>query len=220
VSTLDLDRARFRRAWTSLAETAAPRSDCPDPDRLWSACRGERSPEETRALVDHTAVCPTCAESWRLARELSAVAPAPLRDVPVAAGRSRRAWWGGLGGLAAATAAVVLAAVSLRGPGEVVYRDRPALTIRSLTREGRPVPRGLCVLRWTRGPAGTRYDVQVATEDLVAIARGRGLEVAWFQVPESALGALPAGSRLLWRVDATLPDGRRVASPTFVVTLR
>jgi hypothetical protein len=58
--------------------------------------------------------------------------------------------------------------------------------------------------------------VHVTDEDLNGVADGQDLDSEQFIVPEKALGALPTGARLLWRVEAFLPDGRRRASPTFV----
>ena len=39
-------------------------------------------------------------------------------------------------------------------------------------------------------------------------------------VPEAALALLPAGSPVVWRIRATLPDARRVDSVVFRATVR
>jgi hypothetical protein len=85
--------------------------------------------------------------------------------------------------------------------------------------EGRPLPRSQCVLRWSPGRPGSRYDVRVATEALEPVATGRGLGVAEYRVPDEALASLPGGTKLLWQVEALLPDGSRWTSPTFVVRI-
>jgi hypothetical protein len=41
------------------------------------------------------------------------------------------------------------------------------------------------------------------------------LEAADYRVSPEVLAGLPRGARILWRVVAELPDGRRVSSPTF-----
>jgi hypothetical protein len=35
------------------------------------------------------------------------------------------------------------------------------------------------------------------------------------EVPEAALASVPRGSRLVWNVEATLPDGRAIQSAAF-----
>jgi hypothetical protein len=71
------------------------------------------------------------------------------------------------------------------------------------------------VLRWTPGPEGTTYNLQVATERLEKISEARGLTAAEYLVPEAALRMVPAGARVLWRVETVLPDGSRAGSRTF-----
>ena len=75
-------------------------------------------------------------------------------------------------------------------------------------------------LRWTPAPAGSRYDVRVTTEDLRVIATANDLVAAEFALEPGQLAGLVPGSRVLWQVDAVLPGGARVSSPTFVVTVR
>jgi hypothetical protein len=60
----------------------------------------------------------------------------------------------------------------------------------------------------------------VTTESLQVVATFGQLVEPAVVVPESALVSLPAGTRVLWRVEAVLPDGERVASPTYVARLK
>lgn len=60
----------LRDAFRSLADGASPSPGCPPASRLWDAQQGDVSPEEARQLMDHVASCPSCAQAWRLAREL------------------------------------------------------------------------------------------------------------------------------------------------------
>lgn len=209
----DLDR--LRRAWASLSEEAAPTESCPEPERLWAAVRGELLSEATRGLVEHTLSCGACAEAWRLAREVGGTLPLPEALNP-ALPRPR---WGGFGTLLAAAAAAVVLATTLARPPLSPYREVGAVGVRSRIPEGRPLSRSRCTLRWSPGPAGSHYDLRVATEDLTIVAVVRGLEATEYQVPEGALTPLPAGAKLLWQVEALSPDGTRQSSMTFVTRI-
>jgi len=236
--------ARLREAFAADCDEPAPGSvpssgeaPCPAPERIWDALDGALGPEELREVVDHVAVCPACAEEWRLAAafrdELSDEAAGaeesdPSEPADLAAARGRRlqvrSW------LAAAAVAVLALGVggvwwSTSRPGAPgttkapVYRQGTEQTIESLLQEDRPLPRDQAVLRWTPGPDGSTYDVLVSTEDLTAVADATGLTEARYRIPADALEDLPAGTELLWQVEAVTSDGRQLASPTFVARL-
>jgi len=223
VTLRDQDSEQLREEFSALSERAVPSTDCPDAGVLWDALDGKMSSRDVRHLLDHTISCPACAESWRLARQLRVEAGLDAETAP-----ARPLWspWWKWSLAAAAAASIVLAVTvgivrfrSLEEPGDSIYREASGLTIRSLVPESVPLPRNRCVLRWTPGPAKTRYDVRVATEDLTILARARELEKAEYRVPEAALTRVPAGARLVWQVEAVLSDGRRVGSPAFLVRL-
>ena len=204
------DSDRLRALFAAPLPDGSETPDCPPPDRLWQARAGVLSAAARRDIVDHLSACPACAEAWRVAGDLGAE-PSPADDV-----RPSRYW-----SQAFAIAAVVLFAGALfllKTPGDT-QRSGGEITIRALTPENRPLPRTDCLLAWTAGPEGTVYEVTVATADLKVVARGRGLKEARFQVPEAALGDLPGGQSLVWKVEAQLPDGGRVASPAFFARL-
>ena len=214
-------RAAFRGR---PAESASP-DGCPSAADVWSAVRGELSAEERRAIVSHTASCAACAEAWRLALD---VTPDPL---PVAAATRPSAfaglpWPSAFAPLAAAAALVMALGAGfwlLRPPVPVAtpgFRGGDAPAIRSLLREDQALPREDFRLRWSPGPEGSRYDVRVTTESLQVLATVQRLAETSYLVPETALRSLPPGSRLLWRVEAVLPDGERAASPTYITRLR
>jgi hypothetical protein len=212
----------LRAAFRARTEAEPTPGGCPPSDRVWLAVRGELPVDERRAVVDHTSACGACAEAWRLAVEVTpdpivAVAPASRTVLP---GRWRRQ----LAPLA--TAAVLALGLGgafwfLRGRPSAApeFRGEQAPVIRSLVSDDRALARVGFRLQWSAGPAGTRYDVRVTTEALAVVANGRGLAEPSFLVPAGSLRSLPAGTRLLWRVEATFPDGERVASPTFVTRL-
>jgi Putative zinc-finger len=212
---------RLRDAWAMASADAAPRPDCPEPAVLWDAARGEAPPGEARRLVQHTAECAACAEAWRLAVEVGrGMVEAPGVE-PVAAARTRRpagplAWIA----MAAAAVAIAVGGAALVGRGREaerpLFRDSERLALRALVPESVPLPRTRCVLRWAGGPAGTRYNVEVATERLEVLDRARDLDRPEYLVPAKALAALPPGARLLWQVELRAPDGSRLTSATFV----
>lgn len=218
---------RLREAFSSLADRTLPKDGCPESDRLWAAVRLELSASERRALVDHISACPACAEAWRLAQALVSESPAA---VPAGQERSRIAlpWRWRLPQVMAAAAAIVVAlgvGVYVRRavtpPGaEPEYRRPEPLVVRSLLPAGEPLPREDCHLRWSPGPAGSRYDLTVTTEELEVVAAVERLEAPEFRVPEAPLSVLAPGAKILWRVEVAFPDGRRAASETFVSQLR
>jgi hypothetical protein len=61
--------------------------------------------------------------------------------------------------------------------------------------------------------------VTVARRDLEVLTVARELERPEFVVPGDVLSRLAPGESLLWQVEATLADGRKVRSATFSVRL-
>jgi anti-sigma factor RsiW len=221
------DTQRLRAAFAVLAEGAHPRADCPEGERLWDAIGGELPAAETREMVEHTASCPSCAEAWRLARELERGAREELAgESQAGVSRAETSRWavprGGWRWLAAA-AAVLLALVGVRlwwtppvdGP-PAEFRSPTVGTIRSLLVDGAPLPRAEFRLRWEAPPHAARYEVLVTTEALEVISTARGVGTPEYQVPETQLEDLPSGARVLWQVEALLEDGGSALSPTFV----
>ena len=207
----------LRREFAALAESggeACVNAKAVSQEAIWQAVRGELPRAETRRIVDHCAHCASCAESWRLARELGAnIAHAPARSF------SWRAAWLPL------AAAVLLALLILPGgpdipPPEPGYRNEGRTGPVSLIEDAGAQSRDDCTLRWSPGPDGTRYEVWVATPELTPVASAKRLLEPEYRVPAEALAGQPAGSRLLWQVTAHYPDGRVEASPTYSLTLR
>ncbi|HEY0514222.1 MAG TPA: hypothetical protein VGH73_20125 [Thermoanaerobaculia bacterium] len=222
--------AGLRAAFAAPGPAPDPGS-CPAPETIWSAVRGELPPQQTREVVAHTALCPACAEDWRLAAELNRhpagetageIAAAPGAPGRVIRGRFGR--WRPLAAAAALAAGLLIGVGVYRtgglGPQEPVYREARHEGIRSLLADQQALPRQAAVLRWTPLPGAVSYDVQVSTQDLRSVAAAKGLAVAEYRVPESALATLPPGTRLLWLVDAVRADGSRETSPTFTTPLR
>ena len=211
--------AQLRAAYALLSENAVPGPDCPAPDSIWEALRGGISARSTAVIVEHTSHCHACAEAWRLGREL-------MGEQRVGATPGARAMWSrapSLGVWASlAAAALVLFAVGIgifwqssSQPPDVMRAGTEA-DIQSLVPETVPLPRAACVLKWSVPAEGARYTIRVGTQDLSPIASARGLAQPAYQVPLRRLEGLPPGATIVWRVEAELPDGRRIASQAFM----
>src|SRR5262245_24264686 len=218
----DLEQ-RFREALPDGGE-----GDCPPADALWAAAAGELPFEQVRAFVDHGARCARCAEAWRILAEVRHAAgdsntaeahpllPRPLAPpAPGPAWARRRA----LLPLALSALAATLVWTTLRpsppgSPG--VERGSAGAVLRA---ESPPVqPANEALLRWSEVPGASSYNVTVLTPDLVVLHQAVGVSGRELRLPEGVRQR--AGSGLLWNVDAVMPDGRTVASPTFELQLK
>lgn len=199
-------------------------------ERIWLAVSGALPPEARREVIDLTATNPSYAAAWRLAAELwdasgGALVVAPDADVPGGVGDAHAGdggvhWWSPrwLGAAAAVVLGTALAVATLvNRPPAAEYRDAGAARLESLVPAGAVLPRNAFRLRWSGAPDGARYQVRVTTETLDPVATAEGLTAPELVVEERALAAVPAGARLLWQVDAVLPDGTHVTSATFTV---
>lgn len=214
----DDDLSGLRAAFTTPDPTSQSLAGCPEPDRIWEAVRGELPPEEIRDIVDHVAVCASCAEDWRIAVEFEKESArrentAVVRPFPA---RRFQPW------IAAAAAAVVLTVGGvyvrqITRPVPAEYRGEET-EIRSLAGEARP--RQGFLLSWTPVEGAESYDLLVTTAELATVADPKGLTAAQYHVPASVLADLPAGAQLHWRVTAVFPDGGRRQSPTFTTALQ
>jgi len=207
----------LRAAFAALSLEARPAQNCPTAEELFIAANGSAARKRFEEIVEHTVGCGACAESWRLARELNAGL-----EQAAAPGRSWTRGW-----LLLPLAAAILLAVGLplmrqwSGDSSApVWRAGGQREITSLQPEDKPLPRDQFMLRWSEPAPGARYRVDVGGERLEPIATGDELVRPEFQVPAAALASLPDGAKILWRVQARLPDGRVVLSPTFVARLQ
>jgi hypothetical protein len=220
----DPQLARLRAAFAT-PDPAASSSGCPAPETLWAAVRGELAPQPLRELLDHVALCAACAEDWRLAVELNRQQAAETATAPgkVLPGRFGR--WRPLAAAAALAAALLISVTVWRAeaPSQAppVFREASHASIHSLLPNGQALARQDAVLRWTPEAGATSYDVRVSTEDVLqTVASAKGATATELRIPASALANLPPGTKLLWQVDALLPDGRRESSPTFTTPLQ
>jgi hypothetical protein len=226
----------LRRAWAAAdaearaGEPVTTGGERPASERIWRAVAGELPPAEVRELAAAAARDGEVAEAWRLARELHAALPADAARVLTrtpwrvgsAAGAPLR--WA----LAATLAAAIGAGLWLRlGPvggsgGEQPIRGgEPAQQIAPAIPDGAVLSRRDLVLRWSPLSDGeARYTLRLTTAELEVLAEARDLAAAEYRVPAELLEGVPAGSTLLWQVDARLPDGRVLSSSTARLVLR
>ncbi len=216
------DSRRLSDALRSAGIDARPRPDCPPAEQIWAALHLELPIGERERIIDHTIECPSCAEAWRLAMAIEG------KDVTaVGTPSAAPAWFRQPAAWARVAAAVLVIAVGtamvLRwgGPSEKPeLRDQPPDAIRPLVPEDTALPRQDFRLRWSSGPDGARYDLVVTTVDLEVIADARGLDRPEYRVDPERLASLAAGTRLLWRVVAQMPDGSTQSSATVGVTVQ
>lgn len=218
----DADLERLREAFAAPAGPPPNPDACPSPERIWAAARGELSASEVREVIDHTIACAACAEDWRLAAALdrearAADGVAETRTASSLRSPFGRPWLSAVAAIFVLGIVVVIPGLRKDDPAPI-YRGEDG-AIQPLLAPGEALPREGAVLRWA-GPPGAVYDVQVTTEDLHVIAKAGGLETSELRIPADALRDLPAGATLLWRVEATLPDGTELASETFSNPLR
>ena len=203
--------------------------DCPPADAYWAAAAGELPFERVRALVDHTATCARCAEAWRILADVRRAAPAgdAAETVPGArpvlgpAPSSLPLRTRALLPLALSAMAAVGLWVALRPPpGHPPPVERGSGNAAAVRAESPEVqPARDAVLRWSEVPGATSYNVTVLTPDLVVLHQAVGISGRALPLPEG-VRQKAAGGGLLWNVDAVMPDGRTVASPTFELRLR
>jgi hypothetical protein len=217
----DAELESLRAAWAALPPERRPEG-CTPSDDIWEAVAGRRTEEEVRTMLEHSLRCADCAALWRLARELSAAAGvgAAAEPTPPPVQFLRRARWVVGAGALAAAAALAIALVPRLGARQEapVVRGGESEALRPVA-SAAGLPRAHPVLRWTGAPEGSRYTVTVSTTDLTVLYRRSGLAEPALELPPESLAALPAGTEVVWRVEATLPDGRRMASGAFLSRL-
>jgi hypothetical protein len=213
------DNERLRRAFQAMPEPPGSECTADDLERIWKAVSGELPVEERRRVVERVARDPVFAEAWRVAQELWRASGGSVQDVPPRRLSNWSPAW------IAAAAVVVLAAgaalvVRDRSPEGDTFRGGNGYVVQPTVAGEPTIPRDAFVLRWTAGPEGTRYEVRVTTEEVQVVFTAADVTTPQVTVPAERLAQLPAGSRVLWQVEATLPSGDSVSSQTFAARVR
>jgi len=215
--------ARLRR-WFAMRSGRGPENlPCPEPDALWAAVHKELPADEVSRIVDHLALCPDCAEDWRLAAHVGGQTTVEaLRAMPTREVAMHRKPHHFPKGLAAAMLLAAAASIPVTTwwvhRSETTVRSAQAYTIQAEIPAAETLPREEPVLRWTAGPPGTLYDVMVLDGYETIVSEWR-LETPELTLEESAIAALAVGTLLQWQVIATVPGGSKVESATFEVQL-
>jgi hypothetical protein len=171
--------------------------------------------DEIRDVIDHFVACPSCAADWRAAKGWEADAETPVEPEVLVRARRPILRWAGLA--AAVLLVAVLAAYRILSPvpSEPVYRTGSE-AIRSLVPEDEVLPRDAAVLRWTPVGEDAVYSVEVGLIDLTTLFSVREISETELRIPSEALEKVETGESIVWRVEAQLPDGRRMASGAFL----
>jgi len=222
----DLLRAAF-----SSAPEASDGPDDATTNAIWRAVRGECTAEELGALLRRVREEPELAETWRMAQAIHAEVVAPEEQAaeqapPPPQGKVLQgpaSWWRqpkvlGIGAVVAMAAAALLFVTPGPDPGGGPMRAE-TVELANLLGDAE-LARDNAVLRWTPAEQGTVYSITVTTDYLASVARVGGIHEAEWQIPAESLKSVPAGTQLLWSVHATLPDGTKHRSGTFVTVLR
>ncbi|MEM7356665.1 MAG: hypothetical protein AAF657_37965 [Acidobacteriota bacterium] len=207
---------RLQRAFERVKPSDRSTADCPPPEQIWQAARGDQAPAEQEATLLHVAACPVCTEAWRLAQQLE-------EPVPEGAGLQVLGWRPVVLIAAAAVLALSLGDRLFLGghvdKPESIYRsvDETDLELVSL-----PVlPPGRFDLRW-RGPADATYSLRVSTAELpkTYLVEVTDLASPEYRVPEEVLEGVPDGAELIVRIEALDASGRLVQQGRFQAFLR
>jgi hypothetical protein len=205
---------KLRQAFAALDEHQHA-GECPGPETIWDAVHARLSAEEASGVVDHIAACPSCAADWRIAMR-SDQREVPGSVVPMRPRRTTLRWT-----VFATAATVILAALLVtvfrdRDAGVPVYRTGDEARIESLVPEDHVLSREAAALRWSPAGEDALYSVEVGTLELVPLASAHDLKATEFTVPSEALRSVAAGESIVWQVEASLPDGRHIASEAFI----
>jgi len=212
-----------------------------DPETLWAVMRGNADREAAAKLADRLHEDPDLREEWALAQSFAEaaereetvtetglnVAPLLTEDEIQQAKQERAANTGSYRSwlIVGAVAAAVLLAVLLTRKDEIEYVDDPrqmrdgdaegirALVTGTLSRESP-------LLRWSAVEGARHYKLSVTTQGLEPVFERAGLSTTELELPAEALQGVPPGAKLLWRVEADLPDGTKRRSTTFTVELQ
>jgi len=217
----------LKRAWRSGTNRADGGRHCPDDAEIYEAATGSADTDTRRRIVEHTARCGACAQSWRLAAELERARP----DVVRAEERFRRPRDRFLNGVLAAAAAVVaVVGISLMLPrmdpgtpppsaGSVLRGDdlqQFAVTGPSELRLGNGQP---IVFTWEPVPEVRDYRVRLLDDELASLYSAR-VDTERLELPAGALSDVEDGETIFWFVQAELNDGSQRRSATATSTVR
>jgi hypothetical protein len=214
--TEELLSQAFRDRQTNVDEEA-----CPDNERIWDAAKGLLSKQQRRKIIDHTSTCPTCAASWRMARELIELEkknphkPEAEQAEVVPFQRQSKAQWYGM----ATIAAVLLLAIGISffqpQPTDQPIMRSGQTNIITTQMEGQTLSRAACELQWqlAENQAQVVYQIRVTTEDIFEVLyEENNLTETRITIPAEALASVSNGEYLIWQVTASLRNGTSISA--------
>lgn len=191
----------------------------PAAEAFWGAAARELPAAVCEALLDHVATCAVCAESWRLALEIQRARGVTAMSTPHRGrGRARvlRRWLPGAALAGAAAVAIFLTVMPRHDTANPpAYREDELPALVALVPDGARLPREAFTLRWSAGPAGARYALEVTTSTLAAFHAERDLDEPRATVPAAWFGGVPSGTKFFWRVEAHDAHGTVARSATY-----
>jgi hypothetical protein len=203
------------RAFVARKSSREVLSECPNPELLFEAASGTLEREQRLQILDHVSQCGECAQAWRLAMELGARPAAGSLMAKVRTLTQPQL------ALAAGLLVALGAGLYVSMPGhepQAQYRDVASpLAPKSLVAS--KLPRDRFLLKWSSGPQGSTYTVRLSTADLVPLLLKQDVSAAELLVPAETLAGVTSGDPLLWQVEVRLPNGQRVESNTYAVTV-
>jgi hypothetical protein len=211
------DFETLTRAFAARSSSREVLNECPNPELLFEAASGALEREQCLRIVDHVSQCGECSQAWRVAMELGA---RPTVKIQAGTWTARALALPRFAMAASLILAVGIAAYVSMPRHEPVpqYRDVASpLAPRSLVAS--KLPRDRFLLRWSAGPQGSTYTVRLSTADLVPLLLKQDLTTAELLVPPKVLAGVASGDPLLWQVEVRLPNGQRVESNTYAVTV-
>ncbi|HSR49916.1 MAG TPA: hypothetical protein VLV83_03755 [Acidobacteriota bacterium] len=202
--------ALLRRYFAALSERAVPTDTCFEAERIFDAARGKAPAAEVREIADHLVDCPVCAEAWRLARAID-YAGENRQPIPKPAPAAASTWMMRI-------AALLLLAVlggniyySLLQP-EPRFRDLQDTPVRIELADDITASRDGFTLRWDVIPKEAAQDLTYRIEiktmkGMRDVAATWGVKANELRLDASDLRNLPAGTILVWQVEAVSESG-------------
>jgi hypothetical protein len=207
------DDERLRRAYAPVLRAASSGHgpDCPSPEALLAASRGEGAERRRLEVLDHALRCAACRPELALLHSVSAPATGGLRLVT-----ARGSSWRRFAPLAAA-AAVLLAVglvtfdgsrqdedVTRSGAGRIALLAPPSEEVATA---------GQVTFVWHRVPGAIHYTLEVNANDGTLLFTARSTDTVY-------TAANLAGGEQRWSVRARMDDGTERRSISRVLRLK
>jgi hypothetical protein len=198
----------LRAAWQPAADGPLPahRPDCPSPEALLAAIRGEGAPAERMAVLDRALTCDACRREMALLRSVSEPKPAVART-----------GWQRMGPLALAASLLLAVGVYAvnRWRGDDTVRDGSAGEPALISPAAGDAGSGSVRFVWHPVPGALRYTMEVFAQD--------GTVLYSATTPDTVLAApldsLARGEHRWW-IGARMDDGTDRHSEMRAIRLR